>query len=89
MLQEYIWHGMGTRLQMLIPCGVLLSRSCLVCSLINTCRFPEKWLGGKLDYLFNSHNIMHIMVLICLIPLHLATVADFKWMETAKCPTYL
>ena len=58
-------------------------------SLINTSRFPEKWLGGKLDYLFNSHNIMHIMVLICLIPLHLATVVDFKWMETAKCPTYL
>ena len=57
-------------------------------SLINTSRFPEKWLGGKLDYLLNSHNIMHIIVLICPILLHLATVADFKWLETAKCPSY-
>ena len=58
----------------------------LLGSVINVKRFPERWVDGKFDYLGNSHNIMHVIVLICPVFLHLATVTDFKWFETASCP---
>ena len=48
-------------------------------------QFPERLLSGKLDYLWNSHNILHILSSICPILLHLGTVFDVEWMETAKC----
>ena len=52
---------------------------------INTSRFPERWLDGKLDYMLNSHNIMHVVVLACPVFLHFGIVLDFQWMETAQC----
>ena len=48
-------------------------------------RLPERWFEGKFDYFFNSHNVMHLLVLIAPIVLHCGTVMDFEWMQTAKC----
>ena len=48
-------------------------------------QYPEKLVVGKLDYLWNSHNILHILSSICPILLHFGTVIDVEWMETAKC----
>lgn len=48
-------------------------------------QYPERWVNGKLDYLWNSHNILHILSAICPILLHLGTIIDVEWMETAKC----
>ena len=65
-------------------CGIELTG--LVGGLINLSRLPEKLFQGKFDYFFNSHNIMHLVVLIAPAMLHGGTVMDFEWMQKAKCP---
>ena len=57
----------------------------LFSGVINLSCLPEKWFEGKFDYFFNSHNVMHLFVLIAPIILHRGTVMDFQWMQTAKC----
>lgn len=58
----------------------------LIGGIINVSRLPERWYQGKVDYFFNSHNIMHIFVLIAPAVLHGGTVMDFEWMQNAECP---
>ena len=53
---------------------------------INVSYMPEKWFQGKCDYFLNSHNIMHLFVLIGVVMLHGGTVMDFEWMQDVKCP---
>lgn len=31
---------------------------------------PEKWFPGSLDYYLNSHNIMHILVVVAVYSMH-------------------
>ena len=69
-----IWYTMGVEMIGLL--GVLMNLS----------RFPERFFQGKVDYFFNSHNIMHLMVLTAPYVLHSGTVMDFQWMETIECP---
>ena len=52
---------------------------------INLSYMPEKWFRGKCDYFLNSHNIMHIFVLIGAAMMHDGTVMDFEWMQKAEC----
>ncbi|XP_028406101.1 progestin and adipoQ receptor family member 4-like [Dendronephthya gigantea] len=58
----------------------------LFASIINFSCFPEKVFVGKLDYFFNSHNIMHLFILIGPAVLHSGTVMDFEWMQLVECP---
>ncbi|XP_028406100.1 progestin and adipoQ receptor family member 4-like [Dendronephthya gigantea] len=55
--------------------------------IINVSRLPERWFQGRVDYFFNSHNIMHIVVLFAPVMSHAGTVMDFEWMERVECPT--
>ena len=54
--------------------------------LLNLSRLPERFFQGKMDYFFNSHNLMHLFVLLAPSILHRGTVMDFEWMQTAECP---
>lgn len=38
---------------------------------IGAMHIPEKWFPGSLDYYFNSHNIMHILVVVAVYSMHL------------------
>ncbi|XP_043289690.1 progestin and adipoQ receptor family member 4 [Venturia canescens] len=47
---------------------------------IGALRIPEKWLPGQVDIVLNSHNIMHVVVVIAVWSMHSATVQDLVWM---------
>ena len=68
------WYMLG--IEMTGLCAAIVNLSCV----------PERYLHGKLDYFFNSHNIMHIFVLLGPVLMHSGTVIDFEWMKNAECP---
>lgn len=37
---------------------------------IGAMHIPEKWFPGSLDYYLNSHNIMHILVVVAVYSMH-------------------
>ena len=43
-------------------------------------RFPERWWPGKFDFAFNSHNIMHVFVVLGGLHMHFATCGDLVWL---------
>lgn len=43
---------------------------------------PECWFPGKLDLIFNSHNIMHVLVVYAAYQMHLAVSHDLNWMNS-------
>ncbi|XP_065341052.1 progestin and adipoQ receptor family member 4 [Cloeon dipterum] len=47
---------------------------------IGAMHVPEKWFPGRLDAWFNSHNIMHVLVVTAVYSMHQATVKDLQWM---------
>lgn len=47
---------------------------------IGAVNIPEKWFPGRLDLLFNSHHIMHILVLLAVYHMHQAAYMDLTWM---------
>lgn len=48
---------------------------------------PEKWFPGAVDLYLNSHNIMHVMVVVAVYSMHIATKMDLRWMAKAQCST--
>lgn len=37
---------------------------------IGAMRIPEKWFPGLVDYYLNSHNIMHVLVVVAVYSMH-------------------
>ncbi|CAO1421552.1 unnamed protein product [Diamesa hyperborea] len=54
---------------------------------IGAMHIPEKWFPGCLDYYLNSHNIMHVLVVVAVYSMHQATVRDLEWMWTMSNST--
>ncbi|CAD1469349.1 unnamed protein product [Heterotrigona itama] len=52
----------------------------VVGAIIGALRIPEKWIPGKLDLILNSHNLMHILVVLAVCSMHAATLQDLAWM---------
>lgn len=53
---------------------------------IGALRIPEKWLSGQVDLVLNSHNIMHVVVVMAVWSMHSATIQDLHWMiDPAAC----
>ncbi|KAH8409702.1 hypothetical protein KR222_002057 [Zaprionus bogoriensis] len=52
---------------------------------IGAMRIPEKWFPGLVDFYLNSHNIMHVLVVVAVYSMHKATIKDFEWMSTQTC----
>lgn len=48
---------------------------------IGALRVPEKWIPGRLDLILNSHNVMHVMVVLAVFSMHTATVKDLAWIS--------
>lgn len=49
---------------------------------IGAVRIPEKWFPGQLDLVFNSHNIMHVLVVVAQYHMHKAAEQDLVWMSS-------
>ncbi|XP_037884884.1 uncharacterized protein DDB_G0271670 [Glossina fuscipes] len=60
----------------------------LVGGAIGAMRIPEKWFPGLVDFYLNSHNIMHVLVVVAVYSMHKATIKDFEWMSTTDCNGY-
>lgn len=62
----------------------------VVGGMIGAMRVPEKWMPGQLDMLLNSHNIMHVMVVMAVFSMHTATMQDLAWMnEPEACTAFV
>ncbi len=58
---------------------------------INMLRVPERWFQpddpakpGPLDYWFNSHQIMHVMVALAMLHLHLGATHDYHMVQSIR-----
>ncbi|XP_001920113.1 progestin and adipoQ receptor family member 4 [Danio rerio] len=54
--------------------------------LVNVSRFPERFSPGRFDYWLNSHQIMHIMVVLSILYLHWGMLEDLRWLKGYHCP---
>lgn len=52
---------------------------------IGAMNIPEKWLPGNVDFCLNSHNIMHVLVVVAVYSMHQATMRDLEWMSKNQC----
>lgn len=67
---------------MLKGCGICLQDLIAVIgATIGALRIPEKWIPGRLDLVLNSHNVMHVMVVLAVCSMHTATLKDLAWMS--------
>lgn len=53
----------------------------MVGAIIGAMRIPEKWIPGKLDLALNSHNLMHVLVVLAVCSMHAATLQDLAWIS--------
>lgn len=59
---------------------VLQDLIAVIGAIVGALRIPEKWMPGKLDFMLNSHNLMHVLVVLAVCSMHAATVEDLTWM---------
>ncbi|RWS31458.1 progestin and adipoQ receptor family member 4-like protein [Leptotrombidium deliense] len=52
----------------------------IVGAFISASRIPERWFPGNFDFILNSHNIMHVFVVLGGIHMHMATCTDLIWL---------
>lgn len=50
-------------------------------ALINACHIPERWLPGKVDYLFNGHTIMHMTSFMLMVMARKGFLLDMQWIN--------
>ncbi|KAI1278727.1 Progestin and adipoQ receptor family member 4 [Halotydeus destructor] len=50
-------------------------------SCIAAARVPERWFPGKFDLWLNSHNLMHVLVVLGALHMHWATCSDLIWLS--------
>nr|CAD7399055.1 unnamed protein product [Timema cristinae] len=53
--------------------------------MVGALHIPEKWFPGTMDFYLNSHNIMHVLVVMAVYSMHQATVRDLVWMTQVDC----
>ena len=80
-----VWTGYTTAKIEAVWIGLAMELLGLLGAVFHISQYLERLVVGKLDYLWNSHNILHILSSMCPILLHFGTVIDVEWMETAKC----
>ena len=55
---------------------------------------PERWFPGTLDLFFNSHHLMHVLVVYAVYEMHKASSLDLMWMSQVnanqtECPNLM
>jgi len=51
-------------------------------ALINALHIPERWIPGKVDYMFNGHNLMHIAAFASIATCRKGFLLDMLWLTT-------
>ena len=57
--------------------------------IIGAMRVPERCFPGKFDFFFNSHHIMHVLVLVAVVQMHYAAKLDLIWLSDPQCRTVI
>ena len=70
-----------------VPYQIITDTISAVGALVNAFHIPERWFPGKLDYVFNGHNLMHIVAMLCVVFGRQGFLRDMQWLnEAAACP---
>ena len=79
----YLNHGIPLATRGAIQM-VLMGASYLGGVVFYAARVPERWLPGKFDLLFNSHQIWHVAVLLGVFNHYRASMTFVEWRETDR-----
>ncbi|MEE6515136.1 hypothetical protein FKM82_023631 [Ascaphus truei] len=80
------WAGLGSGHPSSLRSYLLMDGLALLGGIINICRVPERLRPGKFDYWFNSHQIMHVLVVVSIMYLHWGVTSDLIWISSYSCP---
>ncbi|KAF7238857.1 Progestin and adipoQ receptor family member 4 [Varanus komodoensis] len=80
------WVGLGTGHPSSLRSYLIMDGLAFLGGVINISRVPERWKPGRFDYWFNSHQIMHVLVVVSILYLHWGVVADLQWIGNYVCP---
>ncbi|XP_063157136.1 progestin and adipoQ receptor family member 4 [Candoia aspera] len=80
------WVGLGTGNPTSLRSYLIMDGLAFLGGVINISRVPERWKPGCFDYWFNSHQIMHVLVVVSILYLHWGVVADLHWIANYACP---
>ncbi|XP_058039887.1 progestin and adipoQ receptor family member 4 isoform X2 [Ahaetulla prasina] len=80
------WVGLGTGHPTSLRSYLIMDGLAFLGGVINISRVPERWKPGCFDYWFNSHQIMHVLVVVSILYLHWGVVADLHWIANYACP---
>uniref|UniRef100_A0A8C5T0V5 Progestin and adipoQ receptor family member 4 n=1 Tax=Laticauda laticaudata TaxID=8630 RepID=A0A8C5T0V5_LATLA len=80
------WVGLGTGHPTSLRSYLIMDGLAFLGGVINISRVPERWKPGSFDYWFNSHQIMHVLVVVSILYLHWGVVADLHWIANYACP---
>lgn len=80
------WAGLGSGHPSSLRCYLLMDTLALFGGIINVSRLPERLRPGKFDFWCNSHQIMHVLVVISILYLHWGVTSDLMWISSYPCP---
>lgn len=80
------WFKLGTGNPESLHLYVIMDVLALMGGLVNVWRVPERFSPGTFDYWLNSHQIMHIAVILAILYLHWGTMEDLAWLKGYECP---
>ncbi|XP_053116449.1 progestin and adipoQ receptor family member 4 isoform X2 [Hemicordylus capensis] len=80
------WVGLGSGHPSSLRSYLIMDALALLGGVINISRVPERWKPGHFDYWFNSHQIMHVLVVVSILYLHWGVMADLQWIANYACP---
>ena len=76
---------MGSGHPSAIPYYIIMDTIAGPGALINALHIPERWIPGKVDYIFNGHNLMHIAAFLSIVTCRQGFLLDMQWLSTTIC----
>ncbi|XP_030631745.1 progestin and adipoQ receptor family member 4 [Chanos chanos] len=80
------WIGPGTGSPASLRLYLTMDSLALLGGLVNISRIPERFSPGRFDYWLNSHQIMHMLVILSILYLHWGMLEDLSWITSFQCP---
>uniref|UniRef100_A0A8C3GGM5 Progestin and adipoQ receptor family member 4 n=1 Tax=Cairina moschata TaxID=8855 RepID=A0A8C3GGM5_CAIMO len=78
--------GLGGGAPGALSCYGRMDALALLGGAVNAARVPERWSPGRFDYWGNSHQLMHLLVVLGLLHLHWGVAQDLQWVVQNPCP---
>ncbi|XP_064180728.1 progestin and adipoQ receptor family member 4-like isoform X1 [Anguilla rostrata] len=79
------WSGVGTGSPASLRHFLTMDFLAMLGGVINISRIPERFRPGVFDYWCNSHQIMHVLVVVSIVFLHWGMVEDLLWLNNYQC----